>query len=162
MTTIPSTELTGSPPLEATNDTKRAAVFFTVGTPLKHVAREKYRDPAGKIRSRAWIVFETDLAGLAKLNQVYDMADADGRLDEFLKQSSEIPALSAFITQLQQYLVPAFIVWGRRFLENKQRLVEFINSDAPEFSVDVYGGPVMDKHGRQVGMQGFKINFHKK
>ncbi len=161
MNTIPAIELSGPIPLESTNDTKRAAIFFTIGTPLKAVAAEKYRDPqTGKVRKRAHIVFATDQAGLTQLHQVYDVADADTRLDEFLKQSQSLPELKAFVTELQNYLTPALIVWGRRFLENKQRLVEFIQSEANEFSV-IGGEPVFNEKGHHVGLQAFTLIFHK-
>src|SRR5246127_595966 len=111
-------------PMGSIRDTKRAVVFATLGLPLDPrigilVIRETGQD---RLDGEAYFTFKVDKQNLDRVNEVYDAEKADFELDEMLDRLKADPASAAIGTQLERMISDALIIYGRRFLENYQRM----------------------------------------
>lgn len=140
-------------------NTKVAVVFATLGLPFGEPAiwiayDEEHPKSSGGV---AHFLFQSDQANrVQRLRETFDEGTADVRLDELIEKAKQDPALVAFATELEKTVTDAIVVYGRKFLENYQRIVRFLREEANECVV-IGGDPVYDESGNFVGKQGHRI-----
>lgn len=145
-------------------NTKQAACLATIGLPLKdnegiyiHYDEENPRKSGGV----AHFNFKPEVADeMQRLIGLYDAGDADvefdALVDDLLANGDTETKRTALI--LQRAYTNSLMVWGRKFLENYIRLIQFLKSEAGE-CVLTGGEPVYDDEGSLVGKQGCQIHF---
>lgn len=124
-------------PKGSMKDTKRAVVFATLGLPLDPqigilVMHESGQD---RLDGEAYFSFNVDLANLDRVQSIYEAATADVELDKMLDRLKTDPAYFAIGTQLERMISDALIVYGRRFLENYQRMTRFLMARGQDIEI---------------------------
>jgi hypothetical protein len=124
-------------PKGSIKDTKRAVVFATLGLPLDPVSgilvmRLSSQD---RLDGDAYFTFDVPLDHWERVNRVYSAEKADLELDAMLERLKTNPAFAAIGTELEQMIVNALIVYGRRFLENYQRMTKCLQSKGRDIEI---------------------------
>jgi hypothetical protein len=124
-------------PKGSTNDTKRAVVFATLGLPLDPatgilIMRSNGQD---RLDGEAYFSFDVPLENWDRVNAVYAAGKADTELDLMLDRLKAEPAYAAIGAELERKITDALIVYGRRYLENFQRTLQFLKSKARDIEI---------------------------
>ena len=124
-------------PRGSIKDTKRAVVFATLGLPLDPIIGILVLRATGQDRldGEAHFTFNVPLEQWDRVNQVYGAEMADIELDRMLDRLKGEPAYAAIGTELERMVTDALIIYGRRFLENYQRTVQFLISKARDIEI---------------------------
>src|SRR5271166_1257560 len=142
-------------------NTRQAACLVTLGMQLEEKGicitydAEHTRKSTGGI---AHFFFRADqIENLQKLIGVYDQANADVALDEWL-DAKKLNGSAELIQELEPILTQALMVWMRRAIENYCRMVGFLKEDAAKLVV-TGGEPAYDDDGNLIGKQGFSVKL---
>jgi hypothetical protein len=124
-------------PKGSLKDTKRAVVFATLGLPLDPVTgilvmREPGQD---RLDGEAYFTFNVPLEHWNRVNEVYSAEKADIELDSMLDRLKADPAFTKIGLELEQLIINALIIYGRRFLENYQRMSQCLRTKAREIEI---------------------------
>lgn len=124
-------------PKGSIKDTKRAVVFATLGLPLDPVTGIIVTHAPGQDRmdGEAYFTFDVALEHFERVNRVYAAEKADLELDSMLERLKSEPAYASIGTELERIVTDALIVYGRRFLENYQRMVQCLMTKARDIEV---------------------------
>jgi hypothetical protein len=128
-------------PKGSTNDTKRAVVFATMGLPLDPVSgilvvRSNGQD---RLDGDAHFTFKVAVDHWDRVNEVYSAGKADVDLDNLLDRLKADPAYAAIGAELERQVTDALLVYGRRFLENFVRTVQFLKTKARDIQIKEKG-----------------------
>ena len=128
-------------PKGSTNDTKRAVVFATLGLPLDPLTGIMVMRSNGQDRldGEIYFSFNVPLENWDRVNAVYATGNADIELDLMLERLKTDPAYAAIGTELERRITDALIVYGRRYLENFQRILQFLKSKARDIEIKEKG-----------------------
>lgn len=147
---------------DSVTNTKQAACLVTLGLPLQEKGICIVYDSENPKQSTGGVAhfrFASDPQNtLRKFVGIYDEGKADVTLDEFLDTAKQDANLEKFIKDLEPVIAEAFMVWGRRFIENYTRLVSFLKDDAPQVAI-IGGSPAYDDEGNLIGKQGFQVKY---
>jgi hypothetical protein len=115
-------------PKGSTNDTKRAVVFATLGLPLNPAAGVLVMRPAGhdRLDGEAFFSFDVAVENWDRVNAIYAAGKGD-------------PAYTAIGVELERMISNALVVYGRRFLENFVRTLQFLKSKARDIEIKEKG-----------------------
>jgi hypothetical protein len=118
-------------------DTKRAVVFATLGLPLDPRIGILVMRKAGQDRldSEAHYTFNITKENFDRVNAVYEAQKADVELDELLERLKAHPPYAAIGTELERVISDALIIYGRRFLENYQRMVKLLTTNGRDIEI---------------------------
>jgi hypothetical protein len=124
-------------PKGSTNDTKRAVVFATMGLPLDPVSGILIVHSNGQDRldGDAHFTFKVELDHWDRVNAVYSAGKADMDLDNMLERLKAEPAYAAIGAELERQVTDALLVYGRRFLENFVRTLQFLKTKARDIGI---------------------------
>ena len=128
-------------PKGSTNDTKRAVVFATLGLALDPTTGIMVMHSAGQERldGEVYFNFNVPLENWDRVNAVYAAGQADTELDAMLERLKADPAYAAIGAELERRITDALIVYGRRYLENFQRILQFLKSKARDIEIKEKG-----------------------
>jgi hypothetical protein len=128
-------------PKGSTNDTKRAVVFATLGLPLDPLTGVLVMRSNGQDRldGEVYFNFNVPLENWDRVNGVYSAGKADSELDLLLERLKKEPAYAAIGAELERRITDALIVYGRRYLENFQRTLQFLKSKARDIEIKEKG-----------------------
>jgi len=118
-------------------DAKKAVVFATLGLPLDPVIGILVMRSSGQDRmdGDAHFTFNVPIENFDRVCQVYAAGDADTELDEMLDRLKADPSYAAVGSRLERLISDALIVYGRRFLENYQRMVGFLMNKGRDIEI---------------------------
>ena len=124
-------------PKGSIKDTKRAVVFATLGLPLDPVTGIFVMRKAGvdRLDGDAYFTFNVPLETFERLNLIYDAGTADVEFDQVLEEIKADPLFAAVARRLEILVVDALLVYGRRFLENYQRMLHCLRQRAPDIEI---------------------------
>jgi hypothetical protein len=124
-------------PKGSTNDTKRAVVFATLGLPLDPLSGilVMRSDGQDRLDGEVYFSFDVPLENWDRVNAVYAAGKADTELDLMLDRLKAEPAYAAIGVELERKITDALIVYGRRYLENFQRTLQFLKSKARDIEI---------------------------
>lgn len=124
-------------PKGSIKDTKRAVVFATLGLPLDPVTGILVMRSAGQDRldGEAHFTFNVPIEHFERVNRVYSAEKADVELDLMLERLKTQPAYAGIGAELERMITDALIVYGRRFLENYQRIVQCLMTKARDIEI---------------------------
>lgn len=124
-------------PQGSIKDTKRAVIFATLGLPLDPAIGILVLVPDGtdRLDGEAYFTFNVQKEHLDRCNDVYNRATADVELDQMLERLKAEPASAAIGTQLERMISDALVIYGRRFLENYQRMTSLLMSKGRDIEI---------------------------
>jgi hypothetical protein len=127
-------------PKGSTTDLKRAVVFATCGVPLDPATGifiSRAEGAADRLDGKANFTFLIKAKHFHRLNRIYDRQTADTELDAVLDEfkASTDPRVAHAARTIELYLIDGLLTWGRHFIENYQRMVACIKSNAPGIEI---------------------------
>lgn len=124
-------------PRGSMNDTKKAVVFATLGLPLDPVIGILVMRSPGRDRldGEAHYTFNVPIENWNRVCQLYAAGDADSVLDEMLDRLKADPTYTVIGAKLEQLVSDALVVYGRRFLENYQRMVALLMNKGRDIEI---------------------------
>jgi hypothetical protein len=88
-----------------------------------------------RLDGEVYFSFEVPLENWDRVNAVYAAGKADTELDLMLDRLKAEPAYAAIGVELERKITDALIVYGRRYLENFQRTLQFLKSKARDIEI---------------------------
>ena len=124
-------------PKGSIKETKRAVVFATLGIPLDPVTGILVlcSESADRLDGEAYYSFNVPLDNWDRVNEIYSAGTADVELDAAIDRLKADPNLGSIATELERSIGDALIVYGRRFLENYQRMVQCLMKQGRDITI---------------------------
>ena len=128
-------------PKGSIKDTKRAVVFATLGLPLDPITGILILCSAGanRLDGEAYFTFDVPHENFERVNRIYSAEKADIELDAMLERIKREPAFTMIAVELERVISDALIVYGRRFLENYQRMVQCLMTRGRDIEIKEKG-----------------------
>jgi hypothetical protein len=124
-------------PKGSIKDIKQAVVFATLGIPLDPVngILVLCRQGADRLDGEAYFTFNVPQNNFERIQYVYALDKADVELDAMLDRIKADSATAGIGAELERMISDALIIYGRRFLENYQRMTSCLMSKGKDIEI---------------------------